>query len=68
MRTVDGYELKPCPFCGNCNLTIEEMRNGGPAFFWVACDNPDCEAQSGYDLSKSGAVEKWNTRKEAKNV
>ena len=69
MRTVDGYELKPCPFCGwevddDC-FTIVRYPH---MMVYVECNNPDCNATGPVDLGKSGAAEKWNDRQEATDV
>ena len=69
MRTVDGYELKPCPFCGwevedNCFWSYRYPLAG----YFVECKNRDCNATGPVDLGKSGAAEKWNTREEATDV
>ena len=55
-------KLKPCPFCGSDEATIEPILLG--AFdtprYCVICSK--CGADSEVDLGKSGAVECWNTR------
>ena len=65
MRIVDGYELKPCPFCG---WEVEGFLRCIPNGFCVQCANIDCNATGPVDLGKSGAAEKWNDRQEATDV
>ena len=50
-------QLKPCPFCESKEV---ELCHTKP--YWVQCLNPDCGMEGPWDLGKSGAVEKWNTR------
>ena len=58
-KKIDGYEVLPCPFCGEKeNLGIATLRLGG---YFVECQNVDCCATGPADLGQSGAVEKWNT-------
>lgn len=48
-------KLKPCPFCGGNNLSVE-----GVTFYWVEC--VDCNASiAGYE-TKEQAIEAWNRR------
>lgn len=48
-------ELKPCPFCGGNNLSVE-----GITFYWVECT--DCNASIAGNETKEEAVEAWNRR------
>ena len=50
-------ELKPCPFCGRDEITIEPRHLGR---FYVVCER--CLTQgAGYELQPT-AIEKWNAR------
>ena len=60
MTKIDGYELKPCPFCGYDSLSMEN--NVWHPFIAVVCMNPDCLVSGPLDLGQSGAIERWNTR------
>jgi Lar family restriction alleviation protein len=61
MKKIDGYELKPCPFCGGEELEIEidDVYNEiNPVY--VVCRG--CQADGPWDLGESGAIERWNER------
>jgi len=49
-------ELKPCPFCGEEDPTIE--RDG--KWYYITCRK--CECTSDGDRGQSGAEKRWNTR------
>ncbi|KKK96690.1 hypothetical protein LCGC14_2660240 [marine sediment metagenome] len=53
-------ELKPCPCCGNVNITCENMSRTTQRPFWVI----SCCVQS-RRLSKKDCVERWNKRPES---
>lgn len=62
-KTIDGYEIKPCPFCGSLNIQIDKCVSR------VRCRN--CFATSGMIsrlIAYAGVDEKvapilaWNTR------
>ena len=62
----DTVELKPCPFCGNKNPTLEEMNSwsGEPVWF-IGCENYNCYFGMSLGESfntKQEAIEAWNTR------
>lgn len=48
-------KLKPCPFCGGNNLSVE-----GITFYWVECI--DCNATIAGHETKEEAIEAWNRR------
>lgn len=50
-------ELKPCPFCGSCQIEMQQWTTLCNA----ACCN--CDAEGPIGLSKAEAIEKWNDRK-----
>ena len=66
-------ELKPCPFCGSDNVSIQDMSDGG---FCVECQDCPCVlgdiSWGGYHIGEGAnegefstpeeATEKWNTR------
>lgn len=60
-------KLKPCPFCGNNEITITVRigKNGFRDRYAVLCDYGDggCGAESGWYHSKEEAVFAWNQRK-----
>lgn len=71
----EAHALKPCPFCGTANPTIQE---GGERFY-VTCAATDCFIciGEGYDrdampdhvfTTAEEAAEKWNTRAEPVNA
>lgn len=49
-------DLKPCPFCGSENTSIEEEPFGFQVLCWK------CEARNGYEENKDKAIEAWNRR------
>ena len=49
-------ELKPCPFCGRKDITLEQ----GVCLFFVGCDS--CEYTIGGFIDEQSAAKKWNTR------
>ena len=50
-------ELKPCPFCGDRDLSAVELAGG----CWVTCEG--CGAHGpGVERSKADALKLWNTR------
>lgn len=51
-------ELKPCPFCGGNNLSVE-----GITFYWVECI--DCNASISGHETEEQAIEAWNRRASA---
>jgi hypothetical protein len=51
---------KPCPFCGEPEVDLY-LRAG---WWFVGCTNSDCRAEGPCDLGESGAIAKWNERKE----
>ena len=54
----------PCPFCSAQNVTVYDRYTNHYSVngFFVGCGNMDCLAEGPFDLSKSGAIAKWNTR------
>ena len=64
-------ELKPCPFCGNTNLTIGTSAvlhgDDDEDNYAVCCGVSEggCGGTSGYALSKLKAVENWNKRNDS---
>jgi len=59
---IDGYDLKPCPFCGSENVWID--RKNWEPYLVLVCGNENCSANGPWDLGQSGAVERWNERHE----
>jgi len=59
-------ELKPCPFCGECNASAYKAKPDSIFDTWgVWCD---CGAKiTGYD-EKQEAIDAWNTRTESKEI
>ena len=57
MGDDDGMseKLKPCPFCGGNNLSID-----GITVYWVECK--DCNASIGGHETEEEAIEAWNWR------
>lgn len=51
-------KLKPCPFCGGNNLSVE-----GITFYWVECI--DCNASISGHETEEQAIEAWNRRASA---
>lgn len=59
-------ELKPCPFCGGLNQTIEECFNYTFSEAFVQCDSCGARSEIEDNVSPKKAKEKaikiWNTR------
>lgn len=59
-------KLKPCPFCGNKDVTLMTRRgkDGWRDRFFVLCDYNDggCGASGGWYHYPDEAVEAWNRR------
>lgn len=53
-------ELKPCPFCGNEDITIIEI----DGLYQTVCSviRKGCGAASGYQYSRDKAIKEWNRR------
>lgn len=70
-------ELKPCPFCGNCNTIIEYESlvsedlsiTPGQGQWHVVCDARigGCGGSSGWDMDREVAFHKWNERARYEN-
>ena len=59
-------ELKACPFCGGGGAGyIDDVQYPDTPHerVWYAVTCGKCDANGAGDLGKSGAVEKWNTRR-----
>lgn len=59
--TIDGYELKPCPFCGGEKLAFSSDGFRKPVYF-VICMNIGCMMNGPLGNDPSGAADKWNER------
>lgn len=58
-------ELKPCPFCGGGGagyMDDVQYPDTPNERTWYAVTCGKCDANGAWDLGKSGAAEKWNTR------
>ena len=58
-------ELKACPFCGGGGAGyIDDVQYPDTPHerVWYAVTCGKCDANGAWDLGKSGAAEKWNTR------
>lgn len=55
-------ELKPCPFCGNCDVIATPWRAFENVFYKCIC--PKCGASVGSYDTENKAVEAWNRRNE----
>lgn len=56
-------KLKPCPFCGNDNPSLQNGKWNGdahPTQSWVECTDCDCAAESKDTTSE--AIAMWNRR------
>jgi Lar family restriction alleviation protein len=57
-------ELKPCPFCGNDNLSTGTYPSGhwgdGPTVSYVLCE--ECDAKCEEHDDHTAPVKKWNSR------
>ena len=57
-------ELKPCPFCGSSNVTLEVEYGSDCGYGFgghtVICNN--CGVQTIYYETKEEAIEAWNKR------
>ena len=51
-------ELKPCPFCGSKDISLDPDSRFG---FWAQCG--DCSAAGPFQHLKHEAIEAWNERK-----
>jgi Lar family restriction alleviation protein len=53
-------KLKPCPFCGNEDITITEIDE----LYQTVCSviRKGCGAASGYQYSRDKAINAWNRR------
>lgn len=49
-------ELKPCPFCGNTDVELQESHVG----FSIECHN--CDFHVGGDLTEKSVTKLWNQR------
>ena len=49
-------ELKPCPFCGETEITVKH----GKYMWWCVCEK--CNATGGAQSRKLAAIEVWNRR------
>jgi Lar family restriction alleviation protein len=57
-----SYTLKPCPFCGSNNLSIQVDDNYIPIL--VTCDDCNAEGPQDYGNKKGDQfIELWNQRK-----
>lgn len=54
-------DLKPCPFCGNPDVTNDEGCFPVPGGWEVLCGDPSCHAQVGGD-TRAEAIAAWNRR------
>jgi Lar family restriction alleviation protein len=60
MLTVITF-LKPCPFCGSANVSINIAQRGDmKKIFYVECS--DCSGMCGDSIFEDKAVKRWNTR------
>ena len=57
-------KLKPCPFCGDESIIVEEVSDTSTTYhtsYWYAyCDR--CLAEGPNVYSKERAIKEWNTR------
>ena len=54
-------DLKPCPFCGHTELSLEEkLETCLGSLYWVWCHW--CESRSGKYVTAGLAKENWNNR------
>lgn len=59
---TDEIKLKPCPFCGSNDVTVEETYASG----YVRCRS--CGAEGGFRYSHDEAAAAWNRRTDAKGL
>lgn len=53
-------ELKPCPFCGSCDIAVNfDILDYGEEYF---CECNKCGSTSSNRLNKENAIATWNTR------
>jgi len=60
---VDCVVLRPCPFCGMDDVTIDRTdyeSEFGDAFYEVACGRCDIEGPGGFTPEE--AADRWNRR------
>lgn len=58
-------DRKPCPFCGNGDVSVQEEWSKGRGrhpYYFVLCHDINCQTEGPCDLGASGAIAKWNTR------
>ena len=64
--TIEGYELKECPFCGGSGIYGLAFGKStwatSEGYFQVECLNIDCGCAGPTGFDFSGAAEKWNKR------
>ena len=53
-------ELKPCPFCGNDDVTVRWFPYNSA--YYVQCNQLRCYSKGPDRLNKQEAVEAWNRR------
>ena len=62
---MNSQELKPCPFCGEEKVQIEDISSEDEQYFMIQCSNEKCSAATCFgDTSenKNKAIEAWNRR------
>lgn len=52
---INKIELKPCPFCGSKNVSIN-----GLSISWIECN--ECEMETKQYETREEAIKSWNTR------
>lgn len=52
--------LKPCPFCGNKDVTLH--KSGQDLFFYAVLCQSGCRCSSAYCESEDAAISRWNRR------
>lgn len=55
----DEKTLKPCPFCGNDEISVDSNAMDD-SWFWIQC--LECKASIGHKRTERGAVKAWNRR------
>lgn len=75
---MDGYELKPCPFCGSpVSIVMRPLWQGSHGYqgcyqYDIKCDNPGCRCNiylgendtiyRTHEEARRNAIEHWNRR------
>lgn len=61
-------KLLLCPFCGGEDIYLEKYEHQVGERWRIFCTNCMAQIDRGYDQTKGGVIEAWNTRKPVEKV